>query len=150
MGDGTGPGPSVALAAFSFLAPSYAHKYGVDRDQLKEVMSRIAYKNHQNGARNPRAQFRKEVSMETIAKAPLVAGDLGVFDCSGVSDGSAAAVICRAEDAHRYCANPLYVKALSFVAGPGGISDRSIPLYDYTRRSKRSSARPPTLTRRPG
>ena len=93
-------------------------------------MSRIAWKNHQNGARNPRAQFRKEVSMETIAKSPLVAGDLGVFDCSGVSDGSAAAIICRAEDAHRYTDHPLYVKALSFVAGPAaGPID---PDYDYT------------------
>ena len=129
VGDGTDPGLS-SPAAFSFLAPSYAHKYGVDKVQMKEVMSRIAFKNHQNGARNPRAQFQKEVSMETIAKAPLVAGELGVFDCSGVSDGSAAAIICRAEDAHRYCANPLYVKALSFVAGPAaGPID---PDYDYT------------------
>ena len=129
VGDGTDPGLS-SPAAFSFLAPSYAHKYGVERAQMKEVMSRIAFKNHQNGARNPRAQFQKEVSMETIAKAPLVAGDLGVFDCSGVSDGSAAAIICRAEDAHNYCANPLYVKALAFVAGPAaGPID---PGYDYT------------------
>ncbi len=51
-------------------------------------------------------------------------GDLGVYDCSGVSDGSAAAIICRAEDAHRYTDHPLYVKALSFVAGPGGGADR--------------------------
>jgi acetyl-CoA C-acetyltransferase len=101
-----------------------------DKDQMKEVMSRIAFKNHQNGAHNPRAQFQKEVSMETIAKAPLVAGDLGVFDCSGVSDGSAAAIICRVEDAHKYCDNPLYVKALAFVAGPAaGPID---PAYDYT------------------
>src|ERR1700728_1269623 len=129
VGDGTDPGLS-SPAAFSFLAPSYANKYGVDRDQMKEVMGRIAFKNHQNGARNPRAQFQKEVSMETIAKAPLVAGDLGVFDCSGVSDGSAAAIICRVEDAHRYCDNPLYVKALAFVAGPAaGPID---PAYDYT------------------
>ncbi len=129
VGDGTDPGLS-SPAAFSFLAPSYAHKYGVDREQLKEVMSRIAFKNHQNGARNPRAQFQKEVSMETIVKAPLVAGDLGVFDCSGVSDGAAAAIICRASDAHTYCENPLYVKALSFVAGPAaGPID---PGYDYT------------------
>ena len=61
VGDGTDPGLS-SPAAFSFLAPSYAHKYGVDKDQMKEVMSRIAFKNHQNGARNPRAQFQKEVS----------------------------------------------------------------------------------------
>ena len=129
VGDGTDPGLS-SPAAFSFLAPSYARKYGVDKEQLKEVMSRIAFKNHQNGARNPRAQFQKEVSMETITKAPLVAGDLGVFDCSGVSDGSAAAIICRVEDAHKYCANPLYVKALAFVAGPAaGPID---PGYDYT------------------
>ena len=49
VGDGTDPGLS-SPAAFSFLSPSYAHKYGVDRDQLKEVMGRIAFKNHQNGA----------------------------------------------------------------------------------------------------
>ena len=53
-----------------------------------------------------------------------------MFDCSGVSDGAAAAIICRVEDAHNYCANPLYVKALSFVAGPAaGPID---PGYDYT------------------
>jgi acetyl-CoA C-acetyltransferase len=129
VGDGTDPGLS-SPAAFSFLAPSYGHKYGVDKAEMKEVMSRIAFKNHQNGARNPRAQFQKEISMETISKAPLVAGELGVFDCSGVSDGAAAAIICRVEDAHKYCANPLYVKALSFVAGPAaGPID---PGYDYT------------------
>ena len=59
-----------------------------------------------------------------------MAGDLGVYDCSGVSDGSAAAIICRAEDAHRYTDHPLYVKALSFVAGPGG--GPIDPDYDYT------------------
>ena len=67
--------------------PAYAKKYGVDEDEIKEVMTRIAWKNHVNGARNPRAQFRKEVPMETICGSPLVAGQLGIFDCSGVSDG---------------------------------------------------------------
>ena len=97
---------------------------------MKDVLTRIAWKNHKNGALNPRAQFRKEVSKETIACSPLVAGPLGIFDCSGVSDGSAAAIIVRAEDAHQYTDNPLYVKALSFVAGPAaGPID---PSYDYT------------------
>ena len=119
VGDGTLAGLS-SPAAFSFLVPAYAHKYGVDPDEL----------NHRNGAVNPRAQFRKEVSMEKIASSPLVAGELGVFDCSGVSDGAAAVVVCRAEDAHRYTDTPLYVKGLSLVAGPAaGIID---PDYDYT------------------
>jgi acetyl-CoA C-acetyltransferase len=120
----------TAPAAFSFLAPAYADKYGVDAETMKQVMSRIAWKNHANGAVNPRAQFRKEVSMETIMNSPLIAGQLGIFDCSGVSDGSAAAIICRAEDAHRYTDSPLFVKALSFVAGPGG--GPIDPSYDYT------------------
>jgi len=128
-GDGTKAG-LTAPAMFSLLAPAYARKYGVDEAQLKEVMTRIAWKNHKNGALNPRAQFRKEVPKETIACSPLVAGPLGIFDCSGVSDGSAAAIIVRAEEAHRYTDKPLFVKALSFVAGPAaGPID---PDYDYT------------------
>src|SRR5262249_13547883 len=66
----------TAPAMFSLLAPAYAKKYGLDDAQLKEVITRIAWKNHKNGALNPRAQFRKEVSKETIACSPLVAGAL--------------------------------------------------------------------------
>jgi acetyl-CoA C-acetyltransferase len=128
-GDGTAPA-MTAPAMFSLLAPAYAKKYGVDDAELKDVMARIAWKNHFNGARNPRAQFRKEVSMEAICASPLVAGPLGIFDCSGVSDGAAAAIIVRAEDAHRYTDKPIYVKGLAFAAGPaeGPMS----PEYDYT------------------
>src|SRR5213080_12626 len=120
----------TAPAMFSLLAPAYANKYGVDQAEMKDVLTRIAWKNHKNGALNPRAQFKKEVAKDTICNSPLIAGQLGIFDCSGVSDGSAAAIIVRAEDAHRYTDNPLYVKALSFAAGPAaGPMD---PDYDYT------------------
>ncbi len=127
--DGTVP-ETTAPARFSLLAPAYAKKYGVDDAEMKDVLTRIAWKNHYNGARNPRAQFRKEVSKETIAAAAPIAGMLGVFDCSGVSDGSAAAIVVRAEDAYRYTDKPLFVKGLSFVAGParGNID----PDYDFT------------------
>jgi acetyl-CoA C-acetyltransferase len=119
-----------APASFSLLAPAYAEKYGVTREELKEVLTRIAWKNHANGALNPRAHFRREVPKETIASAPLIAGDLGIYDCSGVSDGSAAALLVRADDAHRFTDSPLYVKGLSFIAGPAtGAMDTD---YDYT------------------
>jgi acetyl-CoA C-acetyltransferase len=127
--DGTASEPS-APAMFSLLAPAYRNKYGVSEEQLKEVITRIAWKNHRNGALNERAQFRAEVPMEKIACSPIVAGQLGIFDCSGVSDGAAAALIVRAEDAHEYTDRPMYVKALSFIAGPAqGPVD---PDYDYT------------------
>ncbi len=127
--DGTGR-TLTAAAMFSMVAPAYAKKFGVDPDELREATAHVAWKNHYNGARNSRAQFRKEVSMDTIKKSPKVAGDLGVFDCAGVADGAAAAIICRAEDAHKYTDKPLYVKALSFVAGNG--SGLTNPEYDYT------------------
>lgn len=129
VGDGTNASLS-SPAAFSFLVPAYSHKYGVDPDEMKSVLTRIAWKNHRNGALNPRAQFQKEVPLDKISSSPVVAGQLGVFDCSGVSDGAAAALVCRAEDAGRYTDSPLYVKGLSFVAGPAtGAID---PSYDYT------------------
>jgi len=121
---------ATAPARFSYLAPAYREKYGVTRPELREVLSHIAAKNHANGARNPRAQFRKAVTAETISRSPLVAGDLGIFDCSGVADGAAAAIVTTPEIAARYVANPLYVKALSFVAGTG--SGNLDPGYDFT------------------
>ena len=93
-GDGTAR-TLTAAAMFSMVAPAYAEKYGVDESELKDVLARIAWKNHYNGARNPRAQFRREMSMETICASPRVAGPLGILDCAGVADGAAAAIVCR-------------------------------------------------------
>lgn len=127
--DGTAPA-MTAPAQFSLLAPAYFKKYGLDDATGKEVLSRIAFKNHANGAKNPKAQFRKEVPMETIRNSPRVADPLGIMDCSGVSDGSAAAIVVRAEDAHKYTDKPIFIKALSFIAGPaaGPLSQD----YDFT------------------
>ncbi len=120
----------TAAAMFSMVAPAYAERYGVPTDELRTVLARIASKNHANGARNPKAQFRREMSVERICAMPAVAGGLSVMDCAGVADGAAAAVVVRAEDAPRYTDKPLFIKALSFVAGNGGgVTD---PGYDFT------------------
>ncbi|GGV35725.1 thiolase [Actinomadura cremea] len=120
----------TAAAMFSMVAPAYARRYGVSDGEMRTVLARIASKNHANGARNPRAQFRKEMPVEKLCAMPAVAGGLSVFDCAGVADGAAAAILVRAEDAHRYRDDPLLIKALSFVAGDGsGVTD---PSYDYT------------------
>lgn len=127
--DGTRIGTS-APANFSYLGPAYQNRYGVDQTTFRSAMTHVAWKNHANGALNPRAQFRKEVSKKTIENAPNVAGELGVFDCSGVSDGAAAAIVVRAEDAYKYTDRPLFVKALSLASGygAGGVDVD----YDYT------------------
>ena len=128
-GDGTAR-TVTAAAMFSMVAPAYANKYGVPSADMKTALARVASKNHHNGARNPRAQFRREYSVEKLCAMPAVAGGLSVFDCAGVADGAAAAIVVRAEDARRYTDKPLLVKALALVAGNGsGLGD---PGYDYT------------------
>jgi acetyl-CoA C-acetyltransferase len=128
-GDGTGR-TLTAAAMFSLVIPAYANRYGVSDEELRDALAHIASKNHANGAKNPRAQFRREMSIDQIKSAPKVAGSLGVLDCAGVADGAAAAIVVRAEDADKYTDKPLYIKALSFVAGSGkGLTD---PSYDYT------------------
>jgi len=127
--DGTRVNTS-APANFSFLAPAYEARYSVPREDFRRAMTHVAWKNHANGALNPRAQFRKEISKAAIDASPQVAGALGVLDCSGVADGAAAAIVVRAEDAHLYTDKPLYVKALALVTGNGaGVPDES---YDFT------------------
>ena len=120
----------TAAAMFSLILPAYAKRYEVDEDELRYVIARIAQKNHFNGSRNELAQFRREVSAEKICEMPSIAGRLSVMDCAGVADGAAAAIVVRAEDAHNYNDKPLYVKALSVVAGDSsGLVD---PDFDFT------------------
>jgi len=120
----------TAAAMFSMVVPAYAAKYGVPTEEMRRVLARIASKNHANGARNPKAQFRKEWPVERLLAMPRVAGELSVFDCAGVGDGAAAAIVVRAEGALRYTDRPLYIKALSLVTGSG--QPLGDPAYDYT------------------
>ena len=120
----------TAAAMYSLVLPAYAKKYGVDENELRMVVAKIAEKNHFNGARNPLAQFRREMSAETICDMAAVAGQLSVFDCAGVADGAAAAIVVPADKAYEYTDKPLFIKALSLVSGNGsGLMD---PEYDYT------------------
>jgi acetyl-CoA C-acetyltransferase len=128
-GDGTAR-TVTAAGMFSLVAPAYAEKYGIEPATLRRTLARIASKNHANGAKNERAQFRREMSVDAICAMPEVAGMLSVFDCAGVADGAAAAIVVRAGDAYKYTDKPIFVKALAMVAGNGnGVSD---PDFDYT------------------
>jgi len=105
-------------AAYAMLPDVYTETFGVDKGDMRDALTHIAWKNHSNGALNPdRAQYAAPVSKERIDSAPRVAGNLSVFDCSGVADGGAAAIIVRAEDAKRYTDKPMYLKGMSLHAG---------------------------------
>ncbi len=86
--------PSVtAPGSFAQFASSYVEAHGIDMDQLKEAMAHVSWKSHENGAKNPKAHLRKRVDKDKILNAPMIAYPLGLFDCCGVSDGSACAIV---------------------------------------------------------
>lgn len=112
--------PNVtAPGAFAMMATRYFERYGLSAEEGKKVLARISWKSHQNGALSPKAHLRSPVTMEQIVKAPIVAWPLGLFDCSGVSDGAACAILARPEIARELKPDPVKVKALQIAVTSG-------------------------------
>ncbi|WP_420145573.1 acetyl-CoA acetyltransferase [Sphingobium sp.] len=86
-----------APAGFAQLAAGYRARHGMARDDLKRALAHISWKSHQNGVKSPKAHLRKAVSMDAILDAPIIAEPLGLFDCCGVSDGAACAIVTTPE-----------------------------------------------------
>lgn len=108
-----------APGSFAFIASRYFHQYGAD----KTTLAKISVKNHRNGALHPKAHFQKEITIDQVLKAPIIAWPLGLFDCCPTTDGAAAAIICRADMAKKFRTDPIYVKGL-------GLSvDRMLPMF---------------------
>jgi len=109
-----------APAGFAQLASGYRARYGFSRDELKRALAHVSWKSHQNGARNPKAHLRRPLEMDAIIKAPIIAEPLGVFDCCGVSDGAACAIVTTPEIARSLGKRELVtVKALQLSASSG-------------------------------
>lgn len=111
-----------APGTFAQLAGAYRAKHGISADDLKRGMAHVSWKSHQNGADSPKAHLRKPVDMETIINAPLIADPLGLFDCCGVSDGAACAIVTTPEMAKslgKKVEELVAVKALQVCASNG-------------------------------
>ena len=86
-----------APGSFAQLATAYQAKHGLEMPVLKRAMAQVSVKSHENGSRNPKAHLRNKIDIDTVLNAPMIASPLGLFDCCGVSDGSAAAIVTRPE-----------------------------------------------------
>jgi acetyl-CoA C-acetyltransferase len=111
---------------YAMIARAYMERYGITSEHLAAV----AAKNHANGALNPLAQFRNRITVADVLDSMMVADPLHVLDCSPVTDGAAAAILCPLDLAKR-----ISKKAPVRVAGVGHATD-SLALYrraDLTR-----------------
>lgn len=105
---------------FAQLASAYRAKHGVSKEDLKRAIAHVSVKSHANGAKNPKAHLQKAVSEETVLNAPMIAEPLGLFDCCGVSDGAAAAIVTTPEIARAMGKHDLVtVKALQLSVSNG-------------------------------
>lgn len=99
----------TAPGSFALIASRYFARYGIG----KETLAKIAVKNHRNGALNPKAHFQREITIEQVLKAPIIAWPLGLFDCCPTTDGAAAAIITRKNLAQKVRPDYIPVKALA-------------------------------------
>lgn len=123
---------STAPGLFAQLAYAYSAKYGLAMDKIKDAIAHISAKSHANGAMNPRAHLRKLVPVEVIKKAPMIASPLGLFDCCGVSDGAAAAIVTTPEIAKALKPNQDLVSVKSLQGAVSSGEEASFNTWDGT------------------
>jgi acetyl-CoA C-acetyltransferase len=110
----------TAPGAFAQLATAYAAKYRIPDQDLKRAMAHVSAKSHANGVLNPKAHLRKEVTEDQIMASPIIAHPLGLFDCCGVSDGAACALVTTPEIARELGKKDIItVKALQLSLSSG-------------------------------
>lgn len=105
---------------FAQIAAAYRARHGVDAADLKRAMAHVSVKSHANGVLNEKAHLRKAVDMDTVLNAPMIAEPLGLFDCCGVSDGAACAIVTTPEIARSLGKSDIIsIKALQVAVSNG-------------------------------
>lgn len=98
-------------ATFPSLYALMARRHMVDFGTTEEMMASVAVKNHKNGSKNPYAQYRNEITIEDVLNSKTVASPLKILDCSPITDGAAALVLCPLDMAHSYTKKPVKIIA---------------------------------------
>lgn len=100
---------STFPSLFAMIARRHMHEFGTQREHLAAV----AVKNHANGALNPEAQMRKVITLEQALAGKPVADPLNLYDCSLISDGAAAVIVCTEERATEFTGKPVRVLGIA-------------------------------------
>ncbi|MEM0305072.1 MAG: thiolase family protein [Saccharolobus sp.] len=108
--------PSLA----GLMAKEYMRRY----DAAREAFALVAVKNHYNGSLNPFAHIQKRVTLDEVLKSPIIAEPLTLYEFTPISDGAAALVMVRDEDALSYTSKPVYVKGVGVASDTSTISER--------------------------
>ncbi len=106
---------AIFPALNALFAQRYMKEYGVTPDDL----ALVAYKNHQNAYKNPKAAFYgKEVSLEKIKTSPIIADPLRVHDCSFTTHGAVAVVLTEEKTDLRLAGSGFGIDAIAVTERP--------------------------------
>jgi len=100
-------GINITPFAFATRARRHMEEFGV----TAEHFAKVSVKNHRHGTLNPYAMYQKEVTLEEVMNSPIVADPLRILMLCAPNEGAAAAILCRADKAHKYTNKPVYVAA---------------------------------------
>lgn len=132
----------TAPGAFAQLASAYAAKHRIAMHDLKRSMAHVSVKSHENGAKNPKAHLRRRITEQQVMEAPMVAQPLGLYDCCGVSDGAACAIVTTPEIARALGKKDLVtIKALQLAATSGWEAQGAGWDYSYVATTRAAAAR---------
>ena len=132
----------TAPGAFAQLASAYSERAGIEMPDLKRAMAHVSMKSHANGALNPKAHLRKPITIEQALDAPMVAYPLGLYDCCGVSDGAACAIVTTPEIARSLGRKDMVaIKALQLAASNGVEAGHSSWDGSYTLTTRKAAER---------
>ena len=105
--------------AFAMIMQEHMARYGTTREQIAQV----SIKNHDNGANNPKAQFQKHTDLEEVVTSRFIADPIRLFDCPPISDGAAAAIVCRADLADEFTSSPVLITGSGHASGHAALTD---------------------------
>ncbi|MHC4128614.1 MAG: thiolase domain-containing protein [Planctomycetota bacterium] len=94
---------------YALFAERHMHDFGTTREQLLQV----AVKNHHYGAKNPKALFQKEITMEKALASEAVASPLQVYDCCANADGAACVILAEEGRAREIAKKPVWLDGMA-------------------------------------
>lgn len=104
---------------FALVAQRYIHEFKITTDHLAFV----SIKNRNNSLLNPRARFRKKITLEEVKASKMIADPLRLYDCCPISDGASAAVLCPTEIARRFTDSPVEILGTAQTTGYNSLSN---------------------------
>jgi acetyl-CoA acetyltransferase len=101
---------------FALKIQRYMQLHGISRSTL----AKVAAKNFANGAKNPNAWRRQEMSEQQVLEAPMLSDPLTQYMFCSPGEGGVALVLARSDIAARYTSTPVYLRSAALRSRPFG------------------------------